>query len=1439
MTAPPPDLSPLKRALVEIRDLRSRLDLLERGTSEPLAVVGIGCRFPGGASDPRSFWELLREGRDATSETPADRWDNASLFDPDPDAPGKVVTRRGGFLDRIDLFDAGFFGITPREAVSMDPQHRLLLEVSYEALEDAGESPEKLRGSDTGVFVGIGTNDYLQLRSRASDLKEVDAYLATGTSHSVASGRISFFYGFEGPCLSVDTACSSSLVAAHLAISSLRAGECSMALVGGVSAIAAPDLSVNFSRARMLAPDGRCKTFDASADGYARGEGCGVIVLKRLSNAIRSRDRIYALLRGSAVNQDGRSSGLTVPNGPAQEALMRRALRNAGVAPREVDYVEAHGTGTSLGDPIEIQALSAAYGSERDRPLVVGSVKTNLGHLEAASGIAGLLKVVLALVHEEMPPHLHVEELNPRVAWKELPVVVGVERSAWPRTDRTRFAGVSSFGFSGTNAHVIASEAPVLEPDESPVERPLHVLALSARSEAALSSVVDRAAARLADSRVSFEDICFTAGTGRSHFEHRIAVVAGSAGEARKRLASAVRGRVRPGSAPAVAFLFTGQGSQYHGMGRSLFETSPLFRESLERSASILRPVLGESLQDVLYDEETSRAHLDRTRWTQPALFALEHALATLWLSWGVEPAYVFGHSIGEYAAAVSAGSFDLETGLQLVAERGRLMDGLPEGGAMAAVFAPESVAAEAAKGHPSLALAAVNGASNVVISGKKEELEALLSTLGARGIESRRLNVSHAFHSPLVEPSLGAFENQVRKFRIEEPAVALVSSITGRLAERSEVKAASYWRRQTRETVRFAEAVETLRAEGVSVFVEIGPSPVLCEMAAASPGELWLPSLSKGRDDWETILETFSKLYTRGAPVSFDGLDRSYRRRRVSLPTYPFERERFWIETSTSGSEAFEAARDAAIRAAASGAEELALSYRVKWAALDRLSSAYLSRVFQDLGWFRHAGEEASLDDIVRGAEIRDGYRALLGRWLDRLASEGILVRKGSRFVLESPTSLSVAETLESARSVFGDDRALLDYVTRFGESLALVLQGRESPLELLFPEGSFDSAEALYERQPLSRYLNGILAAAVAGLARLRRAERLEVLEIGAGTGSATAAVAPMLPPGAARYLFTDVSDLFLARAQKRFALLPFMSYAQFDVERDPEEQGLPKAGFDLVLASNVLHATRRLEETVDRVRDLLAPGGLLFLCEGTRNLSYLDVTWALIDGWRLFEDDREGSPLRPRDWWEAKLRDHGFDRVSSFPSNGAAGEVLGQHVFLARRDAAGSARPSRERAVEPAVDVDFGNDRSVSTELLRDLDESLPSERLGKLVAFVRNEVAAVMRASPEKAPGRLDRLMDRGLDSLMAVELRNRLGRALGLGRRLPSTLIFEHPTILAVAELLLRELAGIEARTSRSASAAADAIAVERAAKAVEDLTEEEMEALLRRKVDSL
>ncbi len=575
-----PRLSPLKEALLALEDLQARLTASEQRRNEPVAIVGMGCRFPG-ANDPTSFWELLQAGRDAVVEVPESRWKIEDYYDANPDAPGKMSTRWGGFVDGVDKFDPEFFGISPREAVSMDPQQRLLLEVAWEALENAGQGPRDLAACRTGIFVGLTSDEYAQLSYRSGDLSRFNAYFASGTARSVAGGRISYILGVEGPNMSIDTACSSSLVALHSACMYLRMHECRMALAGGVTVILSPEIGIAFSRAHMMAADGRCKAFDSRADGFVRSEGCGMVVLKRLSDAVSDGDHILAVIRGSAVNQDGRSSGMTAPNGMAQEALIRAALAQAGVRPEEIGYVEAHGTGTSLGDPIEAHALAAVLGRGRDdqNPLVVGSVKTNLGHLEAAAGIAGLIKAVLVLGHEFIPPHLHFESLNPHIDWEGAPVEIPVQGRAWPRGERRRLAGVSSFGFSGTNAHVVLEEAPQPQFRQVAYERPVHLLALTARTESALRELGGRYADVLEDTRFPVGDLCFTANAGRAHFEHRLAVTGSSVEQLRAALLKAIPGRRvldREGVRPV--FQFPGQGAQFPGMGKQLYDTAGVSR---------------------------------------------------------------------------------------------------------------------------------------------------------------------------------------------------------------------------------------------------------------------------------------------------------------------------------------------------------------------------------------------------------------------------------------------------------------------------------------------------------------------------------------------------------------------------------------------------------------------------------------------------------------------------------------------------------------------------------------------------------------------------------------------------------------------------------------------------------------------------------------------
>jgi len=695
-------LSPVKRALLAVEQMQSRLDAAEHARTEPIAIVGMGCRFPGGANSPEAFWRLLRDGVDTVTEVPAERWDIEAFFDADPAAPGKMYTRWGAFIDNVDKFDPGFFGISPREVFSMDPQHRLLLEVAWEALEYAGQSQARLLGSKTGVFVGLMNNEYFQ-QIKLGGFEAIDAYFGTGNATSSASGRISYTFGLHGPSITVDTACSASLVTTHLACQSLRARECDMALSGGVNLIIMPDVNIYMSKAKTMAADGRCKTFDAAADGYVRGEGCGVVVLKRLSDAVADGDNILALIRGSAVKHDGHGGGYTVPNASAQQEVIREALAHAGVEPSALSYVEAHGTGTRLGDPVEMQALGVVLKDER-RPqkLAVGSVKTNIGHLESAAGIAGLIKTVLALQHCEIPPHLNFKEINPQISLDELGFMIPTAPLPWPLDPaRKRFAGVSSFGLTGTIAHVVLEEAtPNVEPvadaraHDSNAGAQLQLLALSARDPQALEALAGLYREYLdgAGARESLADICYTAGRRRTHHEHRLALTGRSHAELVERLGAFQRGEMshlveawRRGAAhpQKLVFVFPGQGSQWAGMGRQLLHTESCFRASMERCDELMREHHDWSLLEEL-DAEHSR--LDEIDVVQPALFAVQVSLAALWHSWGIEPAAVIGQSMGEIAAAHVSGALSLEDAVKIICVRSRLLKSLSGMGSMAAV---------------------------------------------------------------------------------------------------------------------------------------------------------------------------------------------------------------------------------------------------------------------------------------------------------------------------------------------------------------------------------------------------------------------------------------------------------------------------------------------------------------------------------------------------------------------------------------------------------------------------------------------------------------------------------------------------------------------------------------------------------------------------------
>ena len=912
----------LRQALVAIESLEAKLAAARKAANEPIAIVGMACRLPGGIEDPEAYWKLLSEGTDAVREIPADRWDVDAFYDADPAAPGKMRTRRGGFLDQVDQFDPGFFGISPREATSLDPQQRLLLELSWEALERAGIAPESLEGSRTGVFVGITTVDYAK-RIDFRDPARSDVYVATGNALNAAAGRVSFTLGLQGPCAAMDTACSSSLVAVHTACQSLRTGESSLAFAGGVNVILTPDAHILFSKWGMVAPDGRVKAFDASADGFVRGEGCGVLLLERLSDARANNHPVLAVIRGSASNSDGRSSGLTVPNGLAQQAVIRQALGLAQMKPTEVQYVEAHGTGTSLGDPIEVEALAAVYGEGRQptQPLEIGSVKSNLGHLESASGVTGLMKLVLSLQNRSIPASLHLQKPSPAIPWDRIPVRVSTALHAWPSAAGARVGAVSSFGFSGTNAHVIVEEAPadVAAVAAKSTPRSVEVLPLSAKSEAALAALAGRYAAYLEKHEsVSVADMCHTARIGRSHFAHRLAIVAKDrAGliEALKQAArgesptTLSRGTVTGSNRMKVAFLFTGQGAQYVGMGKELYASEPVFREAVDRCAQALEGVLDRDLRTVMFEE--SGGPLDQTQYTQPALYALEVGMARLWQSWGVEPTVVLGHSVGEYAAACIAGAYEIEVGARLIAERGRRMQALPGSGAMLAIQGEETeverVSTELLKNEPDVSIAARNAPGSIVLSGARSAIERLEKNFQSRGLMAQRLVVSHGFHSSQMEPMLSEYERSAQALHYQPPKVQWISNLTGEALKWNEWsgRMGEYWRRHVREPVQFARGIKTAAQQGVEVFLEVGPHPVLSGLGRATlksqTNLTWSPSLARGAGATERLLMSLAQLYAKGVRIDWRAFDRDRGQRIVSLPTYPFQRQRYWLEESTT----------------------------------------------------------------------------------------------------------------------------------------------------------------------------------------------------------------------------------------------------------------------------------------------------------------------------------------------------------------------------------------------------------------------------------------------------------------------------------------------------------------------------------------------------------
>ncbi len=905
----------LEDANAEILRLQDELAAreIDDTSREPIAIIGMGCRYPGGVRNPNEFWNLLSSGQDILSDIPGTRWNVDEYYDPEITVPGKVYVRQGYFLDDIDKFDPQFFGLSPREAESLDPQQRLVMEVSWETLEHAGIPPTSLKGEKTGVFIGQYWDDYSSQRIYSADNREIDRYAQLSALRGLTAGRICHVLDSRGPAIQLDTACSSSSLAVHLACQSLRNGESNLALAGGVSLVLAPEHLIGICQMTALSPDGRCKTFDSSANGFGQGEGCGIIALKRLSDAQSNGDTVLAIVQGSAANHDGQARTVTTPSGPAQRAMLRDALADAGLKADQIDFVETHGTGTPLGDPIEVSAIARVLCQDRTKPLYLGAVKANVGHLDSAAGIAGLMKVVLSLQHETIPLHINFSEPNRHIPWDEWPIKIPMKNTAWQ--GKERFAGISAFGMSGTNVHLIIGQAP--EPVKRSQQQSVdnfseQILTLSAKAPGALSELAKRFSQFLdhedSGKEVNLSQLCFSAATSRSHFPHRAAFLARNqldlsqavnefaAGNSSVSAASGVAER----RSPKLAFLFTGQGAQYVGMGKELYERYPVFRATMDQCAKLLEPHLDLPLLEVMWTGEA----LHQTAYTQSALFAIEYSLTKLFEEWGILPDLLLGHSIGEYAAACVAGVFPLEEALRLVAARGRLMQSLPPGGMMVSVAADETTVLSAIADDPLVSIAAVNAPQSTVFSGDGSRLAAIVARLESQRVKTTTLKVSHAFHSPMMDPILDQFREVAESVCFTAPKKTLISNVTGKPWDDTEISA-DYWVDHLRGAVRFSDGITFAQSQKFQTFLEIGPKPTLLSLGRASVSPkfgTWLPSIKPAVES-STLLNSLAQLYVCGVNINWKGFYDQSNLQRIHLPNYPWRYQRCWTDfVSTRG---------------------------------------------------------------------------------------------------------------------------------------------------------------------------------------------------------------------------------------------------------------------------------------------------------------------------------------------------------------------------------------------------------------------------------------------------------------------------------------------------------------------------------------------------------
>lgn len=1328
----------MQSALLELRELRAKLKAYEdkqtvgqiaeptasesianEPIAEAIAVIGIGCRFPGGANSPTAFWQLLREGVDAITELPSDRWHLADYYDADavdPEAAGKIASRYGGFVDQLQDFDADFFGIAEREALSLDPQQRLLLEVSWEALEYAGIVPEL--GSPTGVFIGISSNDYSQqLLTRSPD--QIDAYLATGNSHSTAAGRLSYTFGFTGPSLAVDTACSSSLVAVHLACQSLRSQECSLAIVGGVNRIISPEFSVNFTKAKMLSPDGRCKTFAAGADGFGRAEGCGVVVLKRLSAAVADGNQILAVIRGSAVNQDGRSGGLTVPNGPAQQQVIQQALQNSQLQPDQISYIEAHGTGTALGDPIEVNALGAVFGQSHthQHPLVIGSVKTNLGHLEAAAGIAGLIKVVLSLHHREVPAHLHFQQPSPHIPWSDLPIQVPTHHQPWHQlwsSDRLR-AGVSSFGFSGTNAHVILEEAGELEhrversAEDCPLSLPLSLLTLSAKSPEALQALAVNYHQFLSEQPdLRFPDVCFSANTGRAQFSHRLTLIAASSSEAAEKLAAFQRGQLVEGLsidgstavhlgcmepeelALSAGQASAGQASASSGLPVSDADSDAEWQTRLTSLAQIYREgaaidwqgfypphsrqwvnlptypfqrqrywVEGSSIRQMQVDRHPLlgvRLQLSRSQ----AIY-YENQLAPK------RPEFLSDHRVLGTVMLPLAAYVEMALAAAAQLELGQRVENL-------SVQKPVELS-ERYKNSKTVQFV-LNAENKFEILSQNGAVWELHATGNVSAAETRTQSMSQNINLAELkvkcnrELNLTSYYQQFRKRGIDYGAAfqVLTAIWQGESQALGQIQLPdSLDRAYSLHPLLLDGAFQVIGAaldlESTAIYLPVGLDALT--LHSASNRSLWCyVQLDSQRLTADlTLFNSDGRLVATVSALKIQKTTRAA----ANIPPDWLYQMTWQPQPLLAEPDYSPAALSQQVKLDEALAQPEMIAYQALLPQLEYLSFAYLLQALSALGWKPALDQHYRTSELAQQLAVVESQQQLLGRLLEILAEEGILQPQADGWrVVQLPPVLDPAPLLKQLRAQYPLASAELSLLHRCAAPLANLLRGAVDPVQLLFPGDDLTATSQLYQDSPGAKLMNGLVQDLLsAALANHPSDRPIRLLEVGAGTGGTTASLLPVLAEVEADYTFTDVSPLFIQNAKQKFADCTFIQYQTLDIEQLPN---VP-VQYDIVIAANVIHATQDLAQSFSHIHELLSPGGLLILLEGVRPTRWLDLIFGLTPGWWRFRDSnlRPNYPLLSDSEWRRVLQSSGFESVEAINPDPQSAP---QAVFVARR-------------------------------------------------------------------------------------------------------------------------------------------------------------------------